>query len=103
LSLSFCRGNRDIGRWTLSTTASCGARTFLSPVLHGDDSPDSPGNDRPAGSQNLSSIIRCSAATLSCRQFPVAAWTAGAPLWMIRGVLLGTERWIVAIMAIHSL
>ena len=34
LSLSFAAGSRAsrLGRWALPTTASCGARTFLSPV-----------------------------------------------------------------------
>lgn len=37
------------GRWALPTTASCGARTFLSPVDRGATSaPDVPGSDRPA-------------------------------------------------------
>src|SRR5438876_12093652 len=27
--------HRDLGRWALPTTASCGARTFLSPVRRG--------------------------------------------------------------------
>ena len=33
LSLSFADVAADFGRWALPTTASCGARTFLSPVL----------------------------------------------------------------------
>src|SRR5262245_34921069 len=38
-----------LGRWALPTTASYGARTFLSPLRQRDCSRDSPGSDRPAG------------------------------------------------------
>src|SRR5438874_13107476 len=42
------------GRWALPTTASCGARTFLSPVgrqRHRSNPRGFPGSDRPAGLQ----------------------------------------------------
>ena len=42
----------DFGRWALPTTASCGARTFLSPVprsIRRSESIGFPGSDRPAG------------------------------------------------------
>ena len=57
------------GRWALPTTASCGARTFLSLEARGNvqDAPRGlPENDRPAGLWN-SSIIREKPANLSLR------------------------------------
>ena len=58
------------GRWALPTTASCGARTFLSPEARGTRSGRPrglPENDRPAGLWNLS-IIRENPANLSLRE-----------------------------------
>src|SRR5271166_1994384 len=49
---------KELGRWALPTTASCGARTFLSP----DNAltpvrEREPGNDRPAGLQTSHSML----------------------------------------------
>jgi len=38
-----------MGRWVLPTTASYGARTFLSPVIPPPGGSGLPGSDRPAG------------------------------------------------------
>ena len=64
LSLSFARprrsvtGGGDLGRWALPTTASCGARTFLSPLVAqgAEASRQLPGSDRPASLQTMSSL-----------------------------------------------
>src|SRR5688572_19495448 len=48
LSLSFVRGEANFGRWTLSTTASCGARTFLPSPTDAANRIGPTSDDRPA-------------------------------------------------------
>ena len=54
LSLSFaaCKSKRP-GRWALPTTASFGARTFLSPAIANHGPTIAPGSGRPAGPRTL--------------------------------------------------
>src|SRR5215813_9690475 len=54
---------RDLGRWVLPTTASCGARTFLSPVRR-DAKASRRSRQRPSGRPANPVIIHTQAASV---------------------------------------